>query len=68
MELLAEQFDLDSAASTSMYRSLFASSSWVASSAREPSAIERKRTNSFKDERACPSAMFDGTETAARRI
>src|ERR1041385_1883894 len=34
----------------------------------EPTAISRNRANSVRDEREDPSARFDPTETAARRI
>src|SRR5699024_618682 len=40
---------------------------WVSSSASEPRATDRKRRYSGVERRAAPSAMFDGTLTAARR-
>ena len=42
--------------------------SWVSSSAVEPREIERKLTNSFVEFLACPSAILEGIDTAARRI
>src|SRR5579884_2804323 len=44
-----------------------ASSISVSSSEREPRAIEANRRNSPAPSRACPSAMFVGIDTAARR-
>ena len=52
--------------SSDKYPILFANSSWVSNSAIEPSAIDRKRANSALD-RECPSAILDGTDTAALR-
>ena len=50
-----------------MYPRSRESSIWVSTSARDPSAIWRNLENSTAPPRAAPSAMFDGTETAARR-
>ncbi len=41
--------------------------SWVSTSPSEPIAIRKKRMYSFVAPRLFPSAILDGTETAARR-
>jgi len=50
------------------YPSLCAITPCVSSSDKEPSAIYRNWMNSFSPCRAAPSAIFDGTETAALLI
>ena len=48
--------------------SLLAIMAWVSSSLTEPWATDKWFRNSPQIERPCPSAIFAGTDTAARRI
>lgn len=55
------------ASTSSKYPSSWLNCTRVSSSLMEPFAMNRKRTNSFFDCLAAPSAIFAGTDTDARR-
>ncbi len=54
-------------ASSLMKHKFFAICSWVSTSHNEPLAIPRKCEKSPLEFRPNPSAIFDGTDTTARR-